>query len=65
MSRNNSINHDNCEIIVCIHPWEQHHAKIMCKPHNAFVQWLNKKDAQRFEHMGVETQHKKRPIYTK
>jgi hypothetical protein len=36
----------------------------MCKKHSAFVQWLSKKDAQRLEHMGVETQYKKRPRQT-
>lgn len=58
------INHDNCEIKIYIHPWETHHAKIVCKQHNCHVQWLSKADAQRLESMGVETQYKVRKRQT-
>ena len=50
--------HDTCEMICYVHPWETHYAKLLCKPHNKFVQWVGKKDIPALREIGVEVKNK-------
>ena len=52
--------HENCEMICYVHPWETHYAKLLCKPHNRFVQWVSKRDVKQLKKIGVEVKNKVR-----
>ena len=52
--------HDDCPMIVYTHPWETHYAKLLCKRHNTFIQWLNPRDVKTLSKMGVKVKRKVR-----
>jgi hypothetical protein len=56
--------HDNCKMICYVHPWETHYAKLLCKKHNVFVQWIGKKDVPKLSAMGVQVKRKVRLLDT-
>lgn len=45
--------HDHCDVWVVIHPEKTHYASLVCRQHNAWIQWLSREDTNSILSQGL------------